>query len=119
MGLTDEEMIRQLQEMFPNKPISTIQYIMDIVNKSNPLQNDDYKFETAFDLLTDGGNGNGEVELYDEAVGGELPHLENLIQIFPDCQPNYLRTIIRKHENNFNFDVVVDELSLSEIVVPC
>lgn len=130
MSMTSEEMIRQLQEIFPNRSISSIQYVMDVVNQENPTDEDDYKFETAFNLLTDTGT---EDELHDEAVGGENVKppppsnlifnedsisvgLENLIQIFPDCPLSYLKELLMKRGPS-NFDDIVDELSSSEQMI--
>lgn len=116
MGVTYEEMLRQLQDIFPNKTLTTIQSILDIVNTENPEDSHEYRFESAINLLSE--TGNGEIQLYDEAVGGTLPNenvcLENLFQIFPDCQVDYLKAILKKHGPLFNFDDVVDELSLSK-----
>lgn len=124
MSMSCEEMIRQLQEIFPNKSVSTIQYVMDIVNTERPMDEDDYKFETAFNLLSETGNASDEEQLFNEAVGGQpVPNankeksvdvcLEDLIEVFPDCKLSFLQAIVEKHLPNFNFDDVVDELSLS------
>lgn len=118
--MSSEVMIKKLEEIFPNKPISRIQYIMHIVNEENADDEDDYKFERAFNLLV-GREEDEVVEQFDEAIGGQISHsnkntsvwLENLIQIFPDCRLDYLNEIIKKHQPNFNFDDMVDYLSLS------
>lgn len=84
---------------------------MDIVNSENSYEGDDYKFERAFNFLMEP----AEPEQYDEAVGGGgVECINDLQQIFPNCQPAYLMNIIGKHGPNFNFDAVVDELSLRE-----
>lgn len=122
-SMSCEQMIRQLQEIFPNKPVSAIEYVMGVVNTENPLDGDDYKFETAFNLLTETGNGSDEVEQFDEAVGGQPAQLhedsvsvclENLTQVFPDCRLSYLKEIIKKHGSNMNFDDMIDDLSISK-----
>lgn len=124
MAISYEEMIRQLQDIFPNKSLSTIQYVVDIINTENPLERDDYKFESAINLLTETGNGSDEfIELHNEAVGGEgafsneidiSGYIENLIQIFPDCQISHMENLLRNRGSNLNFDDVVDQLSLSK-----
>lgn len=110
-----EELIQQLREI-TCKSTQAIIEVLDIVDTEIPDEPLDVRFEQVVNLLLSNGceanpciNGLSDQEVSDMYF--------TLIDVFPDCNPTYLREFCQNNARSLNFQSMADHLSTGNIYV--
>lgn len=113
-----------LREIFPNKSLAAIDDTLLAIENQIPDESFEIKLDSATEFLiaTDDNEGGDEIHLLNEARGEsrklteqELSsYFDQLINIFPDACPSYIRDLCFNSSGCVNFDLLFEKMTLAD-----